>query len=352
MISRKEVIFPAYLYGQTTGTRQGENTMITSLRHYSSQVTDPFKNIATEEYLTFHTGEQECILFLWQNSNTVVIGRNQNAYKECKVTKLEENGGHLARRLSGGGAVFHDLGNLNFTFCIRKSEYDLDRQFGVILRAVNSFGLNAERTGRNDITIDGKKFSGNAFFSSGDYAYSHGTIMIDVNSAKLSDYLTVSEAKLKSKGVSSVKSRVVNLSELNPEITIESMRKALVKAFEEEYGLSSTEWKPEKEEWDEIEKGRQKFASEEWRFGTNLSMSNELLHRFDWGELQVLLQAESGVISNVKVYTDALDAELSDKVQTALLGRKYRYEDLKEAAGQQNEEMVSEAVMWIAGSLE
>ncbi|MGN0169954.1 MAG: lipoate--protein ligase [Lachnospiraceae bacterium] len=326
--------------------------MITSLRHFCSDVNDPFQNIATEEYLTFHTGEQECILFLWQNSNTVVIGKNQNAYKECKVSKLEESGGHLARRLSGGGAVYHDLGNLNFTFCVRKSEYNLDRQFGVILRAVNSFGLNAERTGRNDIAIDGKKFSGNAFFSSGDYAYSHGTIMINVNSAKLSDFLTVSEAKLKSKGVSSVKSRVVNLAQLNPDITIEAMKKALITAFEEEYGLPSTLWKPQKEEWDAIEEGRQRFASEEWRFGTSPSMSNEFLHRFDWGEVQIFLQVEAGRIKDVKVYTDALDAGMAEKIQTALMGRMYRLEDLKKASEEQTESKVSEAVCWIADSLE
>ena len=126
--------------------------MISSLKAYVSDTRDPYYNLATEEFLTFSVGADECILYLWQNGNTVVIGKNQNAYRECNVTKLEEDGGHLARRLSGGGAVYHDMGNLNFTFCVRKDNYDLTKQLNVIVEAVNSFGVKALLTGRNDIT--------------------------------------------------------------------------------------------------------------------------------------------------------------------------------------------------------
>ncbi len=175
---------------------------------------DPYANLALEEYLLTHIPDETVIPYLWQNQNTVVIGKNQNAWKECRFTDLEADQGHLARRLSGGGAVFHDLGNLNFTFLAHKEDYSVPKQLDVILEAVRSLGISAEKTGRNDVTADGRKFSGNAFYSNGVTEYHHGTLMVDVDKEKLSRYLNVSPKKLQSKGVDSVRSRVVNLREL------------------------------------------------------------------------------------------------------------------------------------------
>lgn len=217
------------------------------------------KTLAVEEYLLLYCEPQECILYLWQNQNTVVIGRNQNAWKECKVESLEENGGHLARRLSGGGAVYHDLGNLNFTFLVSKENYSIDRQLEVIVKAVQKLGAKAEKSGRNDILIDGKKFSGNAFYEQEQHCYHHGTLMMNVNKEMLSKYLTVSKEKLQSKGVDSVKSRVTNLVDYIPDLTLEALKKALREAFEEVYGLTSNECKMEDLDQKEIEEDETLF---------------------------------------------------------------------------------------------
>ncbi|MGE5581860.1 MAG: lipoyl protein ligase domain-containing protein, partial [Bacillota bacterium] len=121
---------------------------------------DPWYNLAVEEMLLDTVGENQCLLYLWQNQNTVVIGKNQNPWKECQTAVLEQEGGYLARRLSGGGAVFHDLGNLNFTFLMNRAGYNLQKQLGVILAAVKELGIPAEINGRNDLIAGGRKFSG------------------------------------------------------------------------------------------------------------------------------------------------------------------------------------------------
>ncbi|MDR2776191.1 MAG: lipoate--protein ligase, partial [Tannerella sp.] len=208
------------------------------LSYILSEQTNPYKNIALEEYLLWNVEKDECILYLWQNRHTVVIGINQNPWKEAHVKELEQDGGFLARRMSGGGAVFHDLGNLNFTFLVREGKYDVVRQLDVIIHAVAKFGIYAVRSGRNDILTDGKKFSGNAFFNSRGYCYHHGTLLLNVDMSDLSRYLNVSHTKLQSKGVDSVRSRVINLKDLAPDIAVESLQTALIEAFGEVYGGS------------------------------------------------------------------------------------------------------------------
>ena len=130
--------------------------MIKMLTYVESLSTSPYENLAMEEYLLFHCLEDECILYLWQNEKTVVIGKNQNAWKECFVSRLEDDGGNLVRRLSGGGTVYHDLGNLNFTFITRSKNYDVKRQTEIIVNAINKLGIQATCSGRNDILVDGK----------------------------------------------------------------------------------------------------------------------------------------------------------------------------------------------------
>ena len=302
--------------------------MITSIALYEGVSNDPHYNLAVEEYLLETVKEGQCILYLWQNQNTVVIGRNQNPWKECRTTLLEEEGGHLARRLSGGGAVFHDLGNLNFTFLLPQSEYDLDRQLTVIQNAVRSLGIPAEKSGRNDILSEGRKFSGNAFYKHNGKAYHHGTLLMDVDMGKLSRYLNPSKAKLQSKGVDSVRSRVVNLKELNPELTLDTMKAALLAAFSQVYGCEPQILQEKDLDMGEILRLTERNRSWEWNFGAKVPFTCEFEERFPWGGVQIQLNVESGVIRQAKVYSDSMDWSFVTVLEEALSGCRFQSGDM------------------------
>lgn len=305
--------------------------MINRIKLYESNSLDPYLNLATEQYLMETVEEDACILFLWQNQNTVVIGKNQNAWKECRTALLAEEGGVLARRLSGGGAVFHDLGNLNFTFLMPQAEYDLDKQFSVIAEAVSLLGLRSERSGRNDVLAEGRKFSGNAFYKHDGKAYHHGTLLVDVDMEKLGRYLNPSKAKLQAKGVDSVRSRVVNLRELNPAITIDAMKDAMTRAFAQVYDKPMTVIADKDFDHAAIEALRQRNASWEWNYGQKLPFSAELEARFPWGGIQLCLQVESGCVQMAKVYSDAMDWSLAPALEQALTGVQFTQEALTAA---------------------
>ncbi len=297
--------------------------MIQKLSVWLSETTDPYTNLATEEYLTFHALPGECILFLWQNAHTVVIGKNQNCWKECRVSELEADGGHLVRRLSGGGAVYHDLGNLNFTFCMKKEEANVVRQMLVILRAVASFGLDARMTGRNDAVVCGRKFSGNAFFDSKGCYYHHGTLLVDVDLPSMTRFLNPSQAKLASRGVDSVRSRVVNLSALCPDITVEAMKQAMIRALSEVYGLPAEPFDEHRFNAAEISSLREQFASWEWKYGQKIPFTNRIGVRFDWGEAELALKVNRGMIEEALFSTDAMKVRWFENIGEQLIGCRY-----------------------------
>lgn len=297
-----------------------------------SNSTDPWYNLALEECLLSSINDNDIILYLWQNDNTVVIGRNQNPWKECKCKKLENEGGKLARRLSGGGAVYHDLGNLNFTFIMDKKLYDLDKQLNVILQAVRYFGIDAEFSGRNDLTVDGKKFSGNAFYFLAKSAYHHGTILIDTNFSKLTDYLQVSKEKINSKGIDSVRSRVLNLCELSDSLTIETMKKSLIDSFETIYGKYNDIVNVDMDTYD-IHELYDKYSSWEWRFGEAPKFEISLGKRFSWGDFELGLNLKNGHIEESKIYSDAMNSQLIQNISSCLLGIPFKMDEVINSIG-------------------
>lgn len=293
------------------------------LQFIVSDQTNPYWNIAVENYLLSLPETEVVTLYLWKNRRTVVIGQNQNPFSECNVEALEADGGYLMRRRTGGGAVYHDDGNINFSFVVPKALYDQTRQFRVIQRAVADFGIVAELSGRNDILTDGRKFSGNAF-SKGKYQdLHHGTILIKGNMEDLQRYLKPKPAKLQKHGVASVRSRVVNLSELNAEITSDSIIPHLRSAFESEYSERS-----EYSEFSEIIKRPEvralyeDFASPEWKYGRWRTFTAQRSAQFDWGGVELALTVDEtrGIITDVQIASDALDLAALDTARQLLTG--------------------------------
>lgn len=280
---------------------------------------DPYYNLAVEEYILEHIGRGECMLYLYQNKHTVVIGKHQNPWRECKTDLLESEKGKLARRISGGGAVYHDMGNLNFSFIMDKEEYDVQKQLSVIVDAVNSAGILAVPSGRNDITIEGRKFSGNAFCHKKFSSFHHGTILVSSDFSFLGKYLQVSKEKIQSKGISSVQARVVNLNEYNPDVTVADMIKAVKASFEKVYG--KTEDYPFKEDANaNIEKLTQRNSAYEWQYGQTPHFDIELESRFDWGGVTLLLKIKDARVECASVYTDSLNTDFADVLRQSLVG--------------------------------
>lgn len=293
------------------------------IRYFESNSFDPYYNLGLEKYLFENVHDDEVILYLWQNEKTIVCGRNQNVFKECNLTALEDFGGRIARRLSGGGAVYHDLGNLNFTFIARADNYDLAKQLSVITTAVNACGIEAEVTGRNDITAHGKKFSGNAFQKSNGTHLHHGTIMIDVDTSHLSNVLNVSREKLQSKGVASVRSRIVNLCELSPDITIEKIKGALKTAFFEIYSSKAQVFSSPLPNNEELKDFRNFFASHEWLYGEKFDFSNSFSQRFSWGDIEICVSVQGDKITSAKIYSDSLHPDFISHLTSAIGTKKY-----------------------------
>ncbi|KAL0230257.1 hypothetical protein PCE1_003818 [Barthelona sp. PCE] len=294
---------------------------------FHSTTNDPYFNLATENYLLHHAKLPEQTLYLWQNAPVIVIGVHQNPWRECHVNKLQEDDIFLARRTSGGGCVFHDLGNTNFTFLSKKSEYNKENNNSIILTALNDrFGLKGEASGRNDLLIDGKKFSGAAFKEARDRAFHHGTLLIDVDLQHMSSYLTPSKKKLESKATKSVKARVVNLHSLNPEVTHETLTKAIEDEFQRFYGEETEVEMLQNGVLEKIPELMSLYHNQRdwnWIFGKTPAFAHKLETRFDWGEVVMHVVANGGVIKELKVYSDCLSLALPGLIEGALSGCAY-----------------------------
>ena len=294
---------------------------------------NPYINLAVESNLLDNFLPNTVSLFLWKNKQTVVIGTNQNPYSECDIESLLNEGGFLARRRTGGGAVYHDLGNLNFSFIADKDIYDVKKQMQVIQKALLNFNLETEVSGRNDITYQGRKFSGNAFAKTKHQGLHHGTILIKTDGERLQRYLKVKPAKLHKHGVKSVASRVINLSEV-ADITSENIIPHLIRAFEDVYQNTATVIN-----FDDLCNNdaiglSQHIGSEEYLFGKWKEFHTKKSATFDWGsiDLDLDIDEDKGIIRDINIASDSLEPASINAAIELLRGG-----NLKEAPNSDNE---------------
>ena len=296
--------------------------MINKLKIIRAEGLQPHRNQAIERYLLDTCNEGEMILYLWANDKTVFIGKNQNAYTECRIAELVSDGGFVARRFTGGGAVYHDKGNLNFTFVTCRENYDISNQFAIITDAMRRLGFDAELTGRNDMVIGGKKFSGNAFYKSEGACLHHGTVLINSNYQSIAKYLNVSRVKLNAKGVKSVVSRVGNLSDYRADVNAEEVAGALITALKARYPDTECEFMKESDlPQDKLKELTARFADESYVRGDDVHYNAAFEHRYVWGVADIRLEFNGNIIERAKIYSDTLDTEsveLKEKLLTGL----------------------------------
>jgi lipoate---protein ligase len=305
-----------------------------------SNVNSIFANLAAEEALTHARADVRPALFLWRNSPTVVIGRHQNPWKECQLTKMDMENVALSRRYSGGGAVYHDMGCSIFTFINRLDAGSnvsriIDSNFEILTRSLNNLGFNATRKGRNDIVVDDStKISGSAFKQNSTTLIHHGTILVNTDLTKLSQYLTPSKLKIESKGISSVRARVSNLSDLPSKsnlATHDHICNSLTGEFRNHYECSSAAPPSEIELTDDPVYNEHlcRLQDWSWRFGSSPEFSHNLETRIDGvGCFDVHFQVNNGTITKVVIFSDILYPELIDSIQTTLTGSEYRPESV------------------------
>ncbi|MGB4627660.1 MAG: lipoate--protein ligase [Erysipelotrichaceae bacterium] len=292
--------------------------MIKNLYYIETDCLNPYQNLALEEYLTDTLPVNSALLFLWQNKNCVVIGKNQNIYDECNLDLMKIDEVKPVRRKTGGGAVYHDLNNLNFSFITSKKQYNKETNNQIILKALNDLIIKAEISGRNDLVIGQYKFSGHAYLKKRNCLH-HGTLMVDVDKEKLSKYLNVSKEKLQSKHVKSVKSRVINLKEVQENLTIDKLKKALLKSFENYYQQPGTLIEVD---YDKIKQISIQYQDEKFIYGKKDNYSFQKSCRFDWGMVKIFYNLNDNQIVKLAISSDCLNSDLPKEIEKILSNKQ------------------------------
>jgi len=298
-------------------------------------ITDPTINLAIEEYALKNLDINETYLLFYINAPSIIIGKNQNTIEEINTEYVEKNNIKVVRRLSGGGAVYHDLGNLNFSFITKddgESFHNFKKFTEPVIRALKKLGVNAELSGRNDIVVEGRKISGNAQFSTRGRMFSHGTLLLNSEIENVVSALKVKKEKIESKGIKSIRSRVANISEfLDRDITMDEFKNLLLQyIFEDEKEIPVYELTDK--DWEEIHQlSAERYKNWDWNYGKSPKFNLQHSHRFPIGSIDVRLEVNKGMIENCKIYGDFFGVGDVNDIEERLIGIKYEKSEIEKA---------------------
>ncbi|WP_312096367.1 lipoate--protein ligase [Niallia sp.] len=298
-------------------------------------ITDPRINLAIEEYALKNLDINETFLLFYINEPSIIIGKNQNTIEEINTEYVESKGIHVVRRLSGGGAVYHDLGNLSYSF-ITKDDGDSFHNFRKftepVVQALKSMGVNAELSGRNDLLAEGRKISGNAQFSTRGRMFTHGTLLFDSEMDHIVSALKVKKDKIESKGIKSVRSRVANITEFLPKkIAIEEFRRLLLSyLFDGEENIQ--EYVLTEDDWEKIHQlSKERYQNWDWNYGKSPKFNLQHSHRFPVGQIDVRFDVVKGIVKNCKIYGDFFGVGDVEDIEKRLIGVRYDRSELEKA---------------------
>lgn len=296
---------------------------------------DPRINLAIEEYALKHLDINETYLLFYINEPSIIIGKNQNTIEEINTKYVEDQQIHVVRRLSGGGAVYHDKGNLNFSFITKddgNSFHNFKKFTEPVVEALKKLGVNAELSGRNDLMAEGRKISGNAQFSTKGRMFSHGTLLFDSEIENVVSALKVKKDKIESKGIKSIRNRVANISEfLEQKVTVEEFREMLLRyIFDGEENI--TEYKLTEKDWETIHQiSKERYQSWDWNYGKSPKFNLQHSHRFPVGQIDVRLEVNKGKIDACTIYGDFFGVGDVQEVQGKLTGVRYEKASIEQA---------------------
>ncbi|MEZ4515780.1 MAG: lipoate--protein ligase [Chloroflexota bacterium] len=292
--------------------------------------TDPTWNLALEEYLLRHVSTPEPLLLFYINEPSVIIGRNQNTIEEIDPDYIRERDIHVVRRLSGGGAVYHDLGNLNFSFVTngREDLHNFGRFTEPVVDALRTLGVDAELRGRSDIFANGKKISGNAQYATTSRMFSHGTLLYDTDLGEMLRAINPRQVAVESKAVQSIRNVVANIRELLPQdMTIDDLKDALLQSIFE--GETPPQLALSAEDWAAVDRlADERYRTWEWNIGRSPQFNVQKSERLPVGKLDARIQVGQGRIQSIRVYGDFSGAQAVAELEDSLVGVPYERDDL------------------------
>ncbi|MDD3334482.1 MAG: lipoate protein ligase C-terminal domain-containing protein [Eubacteriales bacterium] len=281
---------------------------------------NPYRNLAIEKHLMDTLPENTAVLYLSQNRHTIIVGRNQNPWHECKVDSFLESGGSIARRVSGGGVSYQDMGALNFSLIVPKTDFDIPRQLAMLASAVSSLNITAQIGLKSCLMAGGRVFGSNAFYKSGSAAIHHGTLLFQTTMDVMEHYLKPRNKQPMTPEDPPLRARMVNLQELNPSLTLQSLEQSVCRTFASAFRAEPA-WLDERIlDSGTIDGLCSQFENPGWIYPENVNYDFSVEERFPWGSVTILLLRENGLIRAAKLFSDAMEAALFLRIEQSLIG--------------------------------